>query len=161
MALSVPLSRFTPQVGGGSAFFVRPLGHVYGKHPNKFIAKMRMLDHLDCIAVPRPAQDSAFVAAFRIAAQQMDFIIRFASQPIFPFFSQPVFVGFGAGFDGVEIATLEIQAQWPNKAMERNAGWRWHIRFAVHVYLSGVAHLASLDRIKRYVWPTKNKTRVV
>ena len=27
MALSVPLSRFTPRVGGGSAFFVRP-------HPN-------------------------------------------------------------------------------------------------------------------------------
>ena len=25
MALSVPLSRFTPRVGGGSAFFVRPL----------------------------------------------------------------------------------------------------------------------------------------
>ena len=24
MALSVPLSRFTPRVGGGSAFFVRP-----------------------------------------------------------------------------------------------------------------------------------------
>ena len=27
MALSVPLSRFTPQVGGGSAFYVRPLHH--------------------------------------------------------------------------------------------------------------------------------------
>ena len=25
LALSVPLSRFTPRVGGGSAFFVRPL----------------------------------------------------------------------------------------------------------------------------------------
>jgi hypothetical protein len=25
LALAVPLSRFTPQVGGGSAFFVRPL----------------------------------------------------------------------------------------------------------------------------------------
>ena len=28
MALSVPLSRFTPRVGGGSAFFVRPLAHM-------------------------------------------------------------------------------------------------------------------------------------
>src|SRR5450830_1662717 len=28
LALSVPLSRFTPRVGGGSAFFVRPLRHV-------------------------------------------------------------------------------------------------------------------------------------
>ena len=27
MALSVPLSRFAPRVGGGSAFFVRPLDH--------------------------------------------------------------------------------------------------------------------------------------
>ena len=27
MALSVPLSRFTPRTGGGSAFFVRPLDH--------------------------------------------------------------------------------------------------------------------------------------
>ena len=27
MALAVPLSRFTPQVGGGSAFFVRRLRH--------------------------------------------------------------------------------------------------------------------------------------
>jgi hypothetical protein len=27
LALSVPLSRFTPQVGGGSAFFVRPHSH--------------------------------------------------------------------------------------------------------------------------------------
>ncbi len=27
MALAVPLSRFTPRVGGGSAFFVRPLRH--------------------------------------------------------------------------------------------------------------------------------------
>ena len=25
LALAVPLSRFTPRVGGGSAFFVRPL----------------------------------------------------------------------------------------------------------------------------------------
>ena len=29
MALAVPLSRFTPQVGGGSAFFVRPLGTLF------------------------------------------------------------------------------------------------------------------------------------
>ena len=28
MALSVPLSRFTPRVGGGSAFFVRPTSRV-------------------------------------------------------------------------------------------------------------------------------------
>ena len=27
MALAVPLSRFTPRVGGGSAFYVRPLDH--------------------------------------------------------------------------------------------------------------------------------------
>jgi hypothetical protein len=27
LALAVPLSRFTSQVGGGSAFFVRPLDH--------------------------------------------------------------------------------------------------------------------------------------
>ena len=31
MALAVPLSRFTPQVGGGSAFFVRP--HMRADHP--------------------------------------------------------------------------------------------------------------------------------
>jgi hypothetical protein len=30
LALSVPLSRFTSQVGGGSAFFVRRLGRVLG-----------------------------------------------------------------------------------------------------------------------------------
>ena len=29
MALSVPLSRFTSRVGGGSAFYVRPLTHAY------------------------------------------------------------------------------------------------------------------------------------
>ena len=28
MALSVPLSRFTPRAGGGSAFYVRPLDHI-------------------------------------------------------------------------------------------------------------------------------------
>jgi len=28
LALAVPLSRFTPRVGGGSAFFVRPISHV-------------------------------------------------------------------------------------------------------------------------------------
>jgi len=28
LALAVPLSRFTPRVGGGSAFFVRPHSHV-------------------------------------------------------------------------------------------------------------------------------------
>ena len=31
MALSVPLSRFTSQVGGGSAFFVRHHSHTYMK----------------------------------------------------------------------------------------------------------------------------------
>jgi hypothetical protein len=55
----------------------------------------------------------------------MDFIIRFARQSPPPFYSQPVFVGFGAGFDSVEIAALEIQAQHPNKSPERNARWRW------------------------------------
>ena len=29
LALAVPLSRFTSQVGGGSAFYVRPHSHVY------------------------------------------------------------------------------------------------------------------------------------
>src|SRR5208282_4685706 len=29
LALSVPLSRFTSRVGGGSAFYVRPLDHDY------------------------------------------------------------------------------------------------------------------------------------
>ena len=29
LALAVPLSRFTSRVGGGSAFFVRPLDHLF------------------------------------------------------------------------------------------------------------------------------------
>ena len=33
MALSVPLSRFTSRVGGGSAFSVRPLGHAMTIRP--------------------------------------------------------------------------------------------------------------------------------
>jgi hypothetical protein len=32
LALAVPLSRFTPQVGGGSAFFVRPHSHHFMQH---------------------------------------------------------------------------------------------------------------------------------
>ena len=41
MALSVPLSRFTSQVGGGSAFFVRPRQHtttqnMFTKHDIEF-----------------------------------------------------------------------------------------------------------------------------
>ena len=31
MALSVPLARFTSQVGGGSAFYVRPHSHTFMK----------------------------------------------------------------------------------------------------------------------------------
>jgi hypothetical protein len=31
LALAVPLSRFTPRVGGGSAFYVRPLAHAMKK----------------------------------------------------------------------------------------------------------------------------------
>ena len=34
MALSVPLSRFTSRVGGGSAFYVRPLDHAKHKNTN-------------------------------------------------------------------------------------------------------------------------------
>ena len=37
MALAVPLSRFTSQVGGGSAFFVRRLAHMKSFHPKWFI----------------------------------------------------------------------------------------------------------------------------
>jgi hypothetical protein len=33
LALSVPLSRFTPQVGGGSAFFVRHHSHAMKQKP--------------------------------------------------------------------------------------------------------------------------------
>ena len=40
MALSVPLSRFTPRVGGGSAFFVRPLGHTTDYMRHKLFAKL-------------------------------------------------------------------------------------------------------------------------
>ena len=32
MALSVPLSRFTPRVGGGSAFFVRPITMTHNRY---------------------------------------------------------------------------------------------------------------------------------
>jgi hypothetical protein len=46
---------------------------------------------------------------------------------------------------GFHAGKCECRGRTPNKAMERNAGWRWHIRFAVHVYLSGVAHLDLLD----------------
>ena len=38
MALSVPLSRFTPQVGGGSAFYVRLLASFGQKRRRDFIA---------------------------------------------------------------------------------------------------------------------------
>ena len=37
MALAVPLSRFTPRVGGGSAFFVRRLGRVCSFYVHKFM----------------------------------------------------------------------------------------------------------------------------
>ena len=37
MALSVPLSRFTPRVGGGSAFFVRPPIHKIMQHPQDIV----------------------------------------------------------------------------------------------------------------------------
>ena len=46
MALSVPLSRFTSRVGGGSAFFVRPMKTIL---PSLFIA-------LFCITVARAAE---------------------------------------------------------------------------------------------------------
>jgi hypothetical protein len=37
LALSVPLSRFTPQVGGGSAFFVRPIRAMSTIYKDKLI----------------------------------------------------------------------------------------------------------------------------
>jgi len=38
LALSVPLSRFTSQVGGGSAYFVRPhyITHIMNEYSTKF-----------------------------------------------------------------------------------------------------------------------------
>jgi hypothetical protein len=55
LALAVPLSRFTSRVGGGSAFFVRPLGRVYyfmstPKNPNielQAVALTTMLKNAD------------------------------------------------------------------------------------------------------------------
>ena len=41
MARSVPLSRFTSRVGGGSAFFVRPLDHFTFMDKNKAAALIR------------------------------------------------------------------------------------------------------------------------
>ena len=38
MAIAVPLSRFTSLVGGGSAFFVRPLAHMTFKKPSSEVA---------------------------------------------------------------------------------------------------------------------------
>ena len=40
MALSVPLSRFTPRVGGGSAFYVRCHSRMKFKSPASIVAKL-------------------------------------------------------------------------------------------------------------------------
>jgi hypothetical protein len=75
LALAVPLSRFTPRVGGGSAFYVRRLTHVYEK-PDlaTFFVDMRFFDWL--YYRPRLAGETkqstcCFTAYYATAAQAM------------------------------------------------------------------------------------------
>ncbi len=46
MALAVPLSRFTPRVGGGSAFFVRP-HRAFGYYEPCFVAESELVRRLE------------------------------------------------------------------------------------------------------------------
>ena len=86
--------------------------------------EMRMRDCDRSVAVPSTAQDSAFIAGLGVAAQQMDFVIHFSEQSLFPSRRQPKFLVLLPRFDGVEVAALEVQAQHPNHALQRTAGLR-------------------------------------
>ena len=81
MALAVPLSRFTPRVGGGSAFFVRLLVAMFIYRPSKDmcwghalrpketdwrVAKQRFLDFLDVyFEMVERNEDSKFVVRWK------------------------------------------------------------------------------------------------
>ena len=84
MALAVPLSRFTSQVGGGSAFFVRHRGHALS-----FMSYI-----VDDIAESERIEDlaSAFRAACRIGSQEIHDVGLFAvgHRPSFRFGQQPL-----------------------------------------------------------------------
>jgi hypothetical protein len=68
LALAVPLSRFTSRVGGGSAFFVRPLGHVTNNNNKQMkryikyiiIAAVVALPAVSAFAEPDQATQTAF-----------------------------------------------------------------------------------------------------
>ena len=60
MALAVPLSRFTSRVGGGSAFFVRPLRHAMSNDARKDELKKawKEQERQKLVAsIPMPQQD--------------------------------------------------------------------------------------------------------
>ena len=53
MARSVPLSRFPPQFGGGSAFFVRLLAHVMNRRVIRFLIAVALVVEIFWALEPR------------------------------------------------------------------------------------------------------------